>query len=311
MKALELEPISSPTEPPNAGSALANSEVFLNYQSAYENLTGMSLWLKCKPQGSAQPETKETANQFCYLLSAHEERCRECLSHSMEEGVNPNEKVQTRKCFAGISSTQVNVFNSEGAIGCLSTGFVSLDEQAPPKFDAVANYLKNRDTDANLSSLEEAWQQTLRMKKQHYESSIQLVSNFADHLSMISEDMLPGLTLAAQSGRNPALERALEYIKSHLQEPLTLDEVADAINISRCYFSRLFKEKFGVSFTTYVSSLRIKQTKQLLMRSDLSITEIAFKVGFQSMSQFNRTFKDFEKQTPSAFRRLNRETLNV
>ncbi|WOO40649.1 helix-turn-helix domain-containing protein [Rubellicoccus peritrichatus] len=303
MKALESESMVSNGSPVNLSSTLANSEVFLTFQSAYKNLTGMSLWLKSSSKDSSSCGKCEEANPFCYLLSAHKKCCRECLGYQTHGKQNPDRAANTNRCFAGISNTQIPISRNERTIGCLSTGFVSLDDQEPDNFQKIKRKLRDDGIDADMPSLEKAWKQTQLIQKSDYDSSIQLASTFANHLAMMAEHEVPNLMLATRSNCNPALERAIDYIKAHLQDPLSLDEVANAVNISRCYFSRLFKEKFGVSFTTYVSSLRVEQTKQLLIRSDLSITEIAFKVGFQSMSQFNRTFKDFEQQTPSTFRK--------
>lgn len=96
--------------------------------------------------------------------------------------------------------------------------------------------------------------------------------------------------------------KARKFIEAHSGEELSLTKVAKAVNISANYLSEKFKQVTGTNFVEYVARTRFKNTCDLLRNPNLRISEIAFAVGFQSLSQFNRVFKRFAGKSPSEYR---------
>ena len=96
--------------------------------------------------------------------------------------------------------------------------------------------------------------------------------------------------------------KARRFIRENLESALSLHEVAKSVNISANYLSEKFKKVTGVKFVDYVAAARVEKARALLVNMDLRISEIAFGVGFQSLSQFNRIFKRLVRQSPSEFR---------
>jgi AraC-like DNA-binding protein len=96
--------------------------------------------------------------------------------------------------------------------------------------------------------------------------------------------------------------KARNFIAAHVSEELSLGKVARATNTSPNYFSEKFKETTGVNFVKYVARARFEKAATLLRNGDLRISEIAFAVGFQSLSQFNRVFKKFAGKSPTEYR---------
>lgn len=86
-------------------------------------------------------------------------------------------------------------------------------------------------------------------------------------------------------------------------EDLTLAKMASVYGLSPNYFSTLFKKKAGCNFISYLTRLRIENSKQFLRETDMTIREIAERVGYQSASFFIRTFKNAEGVTPSEYKR--------
>ena len=106
----------------------------------------------------------------------------------------------------------------------------------------------------------------------------------------------------ANSAEPVRIWKARNFIQAHCGEQLSLGRVAHAANTSANYFSEKFKEATGVTFVRYVARARFEKAAALLAQSNLRVSEIAFAVGFQSLSQFNRTFKKFAGKSPTAFR---------
>jgi AraC-like DNA-binding protein len=98
--------------------------------------------------------------------------------------------------------------------------------------------------------------------------------------------------------------KARKFIKEHSIEELSLNKVAKAAGISRNHLSEKFKQVTGINFVEYVARTRFEKACELLRDVDLRISEIAFAVGFQSLSQFNRVFKKFAGKSPSAYRAI-------
>jgi AraC-like DNA-binding protein len=96
--------------------------------------------------------------------------------------------------------------------------------------------------------------------------------------------------------------KAKEYINAHQTEDLTLSQVAKAVNTSTFYFCKVFKKTTGINFTDYVSRIRIEKAKNLALNPNLRISEIAFEVGFQSLTHFNRVFKKVTGLSPTQYR---------
>jgi len=96
--------------------------------------------------------------------------------------------------------------------------------------------------------------------------------------------------------------KARKFIEQHSAEEVSLTKVAKAVNISANYLSEKFKKVTGVNFVYYIARTRIEKARALLEDVDLRISEIAFAVGFQSLSQFNRVFKTLSGKSPTEFR---------
>ena len=96
---------------------------------------------------------------------------------------------------------------------------------------------------------------------------------------------------------------AINYMKQHLAERVTLEETARQVGFSPNYFSKVFKEEMGCTFSHYLSKLRIDRSKALLLVSKLSIREICDAVGYEEQSYFIKVFTRFTGVTPGKFRK--------
>ncbi|MDA5095682.1 GlxA family transcriptional regulator [Aliiroseovarius sp. KMU-50] len=107
----------------------------------------------------------------------------------------------------------------------------------------------------------------------------------------------------ALSVRNQHLINAMQYMNTQLEEGVSMDEVADHVNISRRQLERLFKIYVGTSPLQFYADLRVKRAYALLNETSLSITEIAAASGFTSTSQLANQFRKRFGHSPSSFRK--------
>ena len=95
-----------------------------------------------------------------------------------------------------------------------------------------------------------------------------------------------------------------DYISTHCTEDLTLDFVADLAGFSKYHFTRLFKQFTNVSFYKYLNQKRIATAEELLVNPEYTITDVALRSGFSSLSSFIRMFKIIKNCTPTEFRNM-------
>jgi AraC family transcriptional regulator len=98
------------------------------------------------------------------------------------------------------------------------------------------------------------------------------------------------------------LQQAIDYINTYLDQDLSLVKIASVINISPTYFASLFKHSTGISPHQYVIKQRVERAKQLLLKTDLALVDIALQVGFSSQSHLTQQFKRLTGITPKQVR---------
>lgn len=114
----------------------------------------------------------------------------------------------------------------------------------------------------------------------------------------------PKPAAAREDSDDLRIERAKEYIRAHFSEDISRKDVASQIYLSPAYFSRLFMEKTGESFISYLTALRMRKAAELL-KGPMNIEDIAKEVGYQSRNRFSINFQQFSGCTPVEYRRCN------
>lgn len=101
------------------------------------------------------------------------------------------------------------------------------------------------------------------------------------------------------------IQEAIDYMEKHIHLPLSLREVADHVHLNASYFSVLFKEKTGLTYSEYVTRSRLQAAKRLLVSTPHSVNDIAEQVGYRTTKYFITLFKTREGLTPSQYRKQN------
>lgn len=104
------------------------------------------------------------------------------------------------------------------------------------------------------------------------------------------------------SGRySRIVKMAIDYIMLHLGQHLTLQQIAAEIHVNPSYLSRKFKEETEMTVTEFINYKRVEEAKLYLQRENITITEVAFLVGFNDLNYFSKVFKKFTSMTPSQY----------
>ncbi|MDR6226863.1 response regulator [Desmospora profundinema] len=97
------------------------------------------------------------------------------------------------------------------------------------------------------------------------------------------------------------LKRAKAYMREHYRDHLTLESVAEHVNLNPYYFSKLLKEECGMTFIDYLTHVRIEQAKELIESGEMSLKEICYEVGYHDPNYFSRVFKKVTGVPPSRY----------
>lgn len=106
-----------------------------------------------------------------------------------------------------------------------------------------------------------------------------------------------------RSPSSPSVSQMISYIVLHLEEELTLQQVADAAGLSRNYACTLFKKEIGIDVSAFIIQERISKAKQLLAERNLSLYEISQRLHFCSQSYFSKCFHQSTHMTPSEYQK--------
>lgn len=272
--------------------------MYQDYERAFTEGTGLPLSLHGPDLLTVVRYAKTRQNPFCKIMSAANDSCAACYALQRKLEVEAQLTPKTMKCFAGLCETAVPVRVGENLIAFLQTGQIHLQQPDKAGFNRVAASLLKWGTRVDLKRLEDAYFNTRVLTSKQYEALIRLLDTFAKHLASCSQ----ALTLNAPQNASPAMTRAQIFIADHSAEELSLTTVARVVNMSATYFSEKFKEATSINFVEFVARTRIEKTCILLQNPNLRISEIAFDVGFQSLSQFNRTFRQVVGESPRAHR---------
>ena len=115
-------------------------------------------------------------------------------------------------------------------------------------------------------------------------------------------DLLSRQLLEPKASKESIVTNAVEYIRIHYNEDVSIHSMADLYSITPNYFSSIFHKNTGKTFIQYLTHLRIQEGKRLLLETDLTINEITEKIGYYSTSYFIKRFMQSEGMTPAEFR---------
>lgn len=242
---------------------LAESELFQHYHHAFHTLTGLPLCLEPLSEGE----------EFSLPTSV--------------TGV------------AGVVETRVPVKIGKSFLAALRTGGVRLEPATADHFAPVAKALLDGDrTAAEIRGARVHFEHVPIMDPTRYEAAIAILSSFSIQLGETAHRLL----FAHATHEPEPVRNAKNFIHRHLGEQMSLETVATAVNVSPFHFCKLFKRATGLTFTDFVNRARVEKAKRLLMKPAARITEVAYDVGFQSLSHFNRSFRRIASESPTEFR---------
>jgi AraC-like DNA-binding protein len=278
--------------------ALINSRIYQEYERAFTEATGLPVVLRSVESWQLPHHGKRNESPFCDLIAQKSRACAACLQVQEKLSEAATYEPRTMVCPAGLCDTAIPVRLGDRLIGFLQTGQVFRKKPTRAQFQRVTQLVADWGVHVGREKLEQAYFSTRIVPSKQHESIVKLLAIFAQHLSILSNQVL----VQQENAEPPVIRRAKEFIQERQAEDISLGQVAKAVNTSTFYFCKMFKKITGINFTDYLSRVRIEKSKNLLLNPNLRVSEIAFEVGFQSLTHFNRVFKKVLGQTPTDYR---------
>ncbi|MBI4026461.1 MAG: PocR ligand-binding domain-containing protein [Verrucomicrobia bacterium] len=278
--------------------AVFGSDIYREYVRAFTDATGLPASLHAPRSWQLPHHGGRNENTFCSIIGANSRSCASCLQVQEKLARAAANEPCTLTCPHGMSESVVPVQMGQELIGFLHTGQVFRKAPTIVQFNGVARQLSKWGLQVDLARLREAYFQTRVMHPRQYEAMVKLLAVFAQHLSLVCNQ----IAVQQRNAEPPVIVRAKEFILNHQAEELSLGQVAKAVNTSTFYFCKIFKKATGLNFTDYLSRVRIEKARNLLLNPNLRVSEIAYEIGFQSLTHFNRVFKRVLGQSPTAYR---------
>ena len=139
----------------------------------------------------------------------------------------------------------------------------------------------------------------LQYVRQHYPEA----ADQKQLVRRIALEIAETISMQGTASLSRMIRAALAYIDANYSKPISLQDVADNINISKNYLCDVFKKETGFTFVNYVTNLRIEKAKHYLKETDLKMYEVSDAVGYSDYAYFSQIFKKHTGMTLSAYRR--------
>jgi AraC-like DNA-binding protein/ligand-binding sensor protein len=289
---------SAMNRPADLIQRISKSDIYRDYERAFSDATELPVTLRPVEIWRLALEGKRYQNPFCAMLAKSNRTCAACLEMQKKMQDMPGDGPKTVTCFAGLCDTAVPVRVGEKTIGFLQTGQVALRKPNAVQFNKITQQLVDWGVTVDLTQLKDAYYHSRTLPPQQYTAMVKLLDIFASHISTLANEIV----VQEDEAESPMIRRARAYIYANQADPIDLDKVATAMHVSTFYFCKMFKKATGLTFTDYLSRVRVEKAKTLLLNPHLRISEIAYDVGFQSLTHFNRMFRKIVGQSPTMYR---------
>lgn len=155
----------------------------------------------------------------------------------------------------------------------------------------------------NYQSVRKVMRTMHSIKKQDLWGEYMVIGNIYILLANLIQESKRSKGAASKYEKEDSLNKAIDYIKNNYDKGIRIPDIANEVNMHRVSLYRLFKERLNISVEEYIQNYRMDKAVFTLLNSDLSITEIAARVGMSDYPHFCRQFKKYYGFTPSEYRK--------
>lgn len=278
---------------------LIDSPFFRSWKKAFALATGLEVECVKATDGTTGPHADpRSANPFCRALRKAG-GCQGCSQSFRFLTRDADAGPFATTCFAGMREAAIPVRIGDHPVAYLIAGQVFDRTPDPADFIPIEARLRaDGVSEAEIPWLRETFVSGPVLDPARFQAATTLLVVFS--LQLTQE--LDRLLVVGENADSPTIARAKQYLNAHLEERISLDEVSSHVGVSPFYFCKIFKQATGMTLTEYINRRRVERAKRKLLNPHARVTEVAFDVGYQSLSQFNRSFLRYVGESPTRYR---------
>lgn len=233
-----------------------------------------------------------TATGYCEKVKENEKAKRGCIASDCNilKKCTQSKKMEMHVCHAGLVDIAIPVMYGTRVLCYIIMGQMKKDAD----FESVKKNLYGVE---NLDELRRLYDELPLYDEEKIESIANLAVILAKHL--LYENML-------KLGYNKSIEKAIDYINENLTSEITIESLSKETGVSKNVLYENFRNIFNCTVNEYINNKRIERSIPYLMNSDISMDEIAQKVGFSSASYYSHVFKKKKGCSPVKFKNKSR-----
>ncbi|MDC7236739.1 MAG: helix-turn-helix domain-containing protein [Sphaerochaetaceae bacterium] len=206
-------------------------------------------------------------------------------------------------CHAGMWELVVPIIQNNHIIGAILFGCYKEEN-----IDEKKNYIRvsKRFENLKIEKLEKLYQLTSKVPKENdidlIQSSLEVIAN---EIVLLQEDNYIDSSIHKKEDNSPydsMVMNAIDYMKSHMKEKISLNDIASYCNYSPSYLSHHFKKIVGVNINVYINKMKVEHSKNHLLKTDDTLSTIAEELGFSDVSYYSRIFTKICGISPGKFR---------
>lgn len=235
-----------------------------------------------------------TLSSFCQTVRSNEhinEACKYCDQKAFRQA-KANKDTYIYKCHLGLYEAVTPIYDQHQILGYVMIGQVLGELNKEVQWQQLEKHV------AQISS-------NLDLSKIHYYNLKQMSIDEIEAVSRIMKACASSIWLQhiIDIERSPITSRINSYINDHYYEPITTASICADLNISKTTIYNYLKDEYNQSLSQYITSVRLEQAKDLLIKSSAPISVIAHDVGFDDYNYFSRKFKQAFSKTPTTYRK--------
>lgn len=254
--------------------------------------TGINLSILDSNFARLQYTDKASANNYCKYIHSNSHMASKCLicDYALLKECKEKKQPVSHICHAGLLDIAIPIMHNQSILGYIMLGQLKVDDN----FKNIKQKLSSDGLD--VDKLEVLYNNLPIKKEEFIKSIINLATILAKHLLL--DNIVKPKNLST-------LDTLVEFINENIHSPLSVEYIAQQNFVSVSLIYKLFYKNFNTSVKDYINKRRCELALSLLMFSDKSLNDVAFEVGFSSLSYFSKVFKKLYGVSPLKYRQLS------
>ncbi|MCI5971038.1 MAG: AraC family transcriptional regulator [Oscillospiraceae bacterium] len=229
-------------------------------------------------------------NPYCIYVKTFAEAQEHCVARQKKVLHKSASGSFCGSCYAGVKEFIYPIYDNTSLVG-----FISISGYREQNYESYINKCSNK---FNIS--QKNLEKTILSLKSKIPNKSYVDTLIIPLIRMLE---LAYIKLGNISNDSSTIEEIKKYVNRHYAEDITIEQLCKIFSCSRSYICHTFKVKTGHTFHEHLTAIRLRSAKSLLLHSNLSVSEIAYSVGFNDSNYFSSTFKSHVGLSPMAYRK--------